>query len=186
MNLPNKLVTVRLITVPLIIVSLYLDSVYAKYTALFLLILAWLTDYLDGIVARKFNMQTKFGAFYDPFVDKILVSFTFIVLVDLKLIPIWLVILMLFRDYLVQGIRSMVKEEGVILKSEWSGKIKFILQMATLVIAAFLFALSYSYPSVGIWMYNVIFWVMVVATAEAYYALFEFLYKNKKIIKGWF
>ena len=97
----------------------------------------------------------------------------------------WLVILMLFRDFLVQGIRSMVKAEGVILKSELSGKLKFGMQMFTLIFATLLWALSYSYPSMTSWMFYAIFWVMVVATIEAYYALIEFLYKNKKVIKGW-
>lgn len=186
MNIPNKLVTARLITVPLIIISLYVDYFYAKLAATLLLIIAWLTDFFDGRIARKRGMQTNFGAFYDPFVDKILVTFTFIVLGDLNIIPMWLVILMLLRDYLVQGIRSMVKAEGVILKSEWSGKIKFVLQMTTLVFASLLWSLSYIYPSLNNWMLNAVFWVMIIATIEAYYALFEFLNNNKKTIRSWF
>jgi len=186
MNIPNKLTTIRFITIPLIIIALYIQTAAAAYFALVLLIIAWITDLFDGIIARKAKLRTKFGAFFDPFVDKILVSFVFIAMGDLGLIPIWIVILMLFRDYLTQGIRSMVKAEGIILKSEWSGKIKFILQMTTIVFATFLFALSFSFSSVKAWMYLAIFIVMVISTIEAYYALFEFLYKNRKVMKKWF
>lgn len=178
MNIPNKLTLIRFLTIPFIITTLYIQTKEATYTALTLLIIAWVTDILDGYLANKMGLRTKQGAFFDPFVDKILVSFTFIVLGDIGLVPMWLVILMIFRDYLSQAIRSMASINGIILKSEWSGKIKFGLQMTTIIFATFLLALSYSFNSVESWMLTAIFWVMVITTAEAYYALFEFLYKN--------
>lgn len=186
MNIPNKLTIVRLLIVPFIILSLYMQRVEGAYVAFVLLLVAWITDILDGYIAKKRKLSTKFGAFFDPFVDKILVGFTFLVLSDLGIIPMWLVILMLFRDYFTQGIRSMVGAEGITIKSEWSGKIKFGLQMATIIFATFLLALSYSFPNIKENMLIAVFWVMVVATVEAYYALFEFLYKNRKMIKEWF
>jgi len=183
MNIPNKLTLIRLLIIPPIIIALYLQTKEAAYVALILLVIAWITDLLDGYLAKKNTLTTKRGAFFDPFVDKILVVFTFIVLGDLKIIPMWLVILMLFRDYITQAVRSMANVKGEILKSEWSGKLKFGMQMVTLIFTSFLLALSYSFDSVGAWMLTAIFWMMVIVTAEAYYALFEFLYKNKKKLK---
>jgi len=183
MDIPNKLTLIRFISIPFIIIALYIQTKEAAYAALILLVIAWLTDIFDGYLAKKNGLNTKRGAFFDPFVDKILVVFTFIVLGDLNIIPMWLVILMLFRDYITQAARSLANVKGVILKSEWSGKIKFGLQMITLIFAAFLLALSYSFDSIGAWMLTAIFWMMVIATAEAYYALFEFLYKNKEKLK---
>ncbi|MBD3319020.1 CDP-diacylglycerol--glycerol-3-phosphate 3-phosphatidyltransferase [Candidatus Woesearchaeota archaeon] len=183
MNIPNTLVTIRLLLVPLIVIFLYIPL--TRMVVPFLVILAWVTDFLDGYIARKRGLQTKFGAFYDQFVDKILVAFSLITLGDLGIIPMWLVILMLFRDYLVTGIRSMVKAEGVILKSEWSGKIKFGLQVITIIIASALFALAPYSSFIAQYMYVIVFWTMVVATLEAYYALVEFLAKNWKVISSW-
>jgi len=185
MNTPNILTLSRLIIVPFVIISLYIQTEETAFIALILLIVAWITDILDGHMSKKIALQTKFGAFFDPFVDKILVSFTFIVLGDLDIVPMWLVILMLLRDYLVQGIRSMVMAEGTILKSELSGKIKFGIQMTTLIFSTFLVALSYSFPSIKDWMFTAILSVMVFAVLQAYYALFDFLYKNRQIIKKW-
>ena len=185
MNLPNILTTIRLITVPFILTLLFIDAAWAKYTAFALLIIAWITDIFDGRLAKSKNLQTKFGAFYDPFVDKILVSFTFIMMGWIRIIPMWLIILLLFRDFLTQGIRSMVKAEGKILKSEWSGKIKFGLQMFTLCLATFLMGYGYGHPEIIPWMLKVIFWVMIITTTEAYYALIEFLWKNRRVMKKW-
>ena len=183
MNIPNKLTLTRLLIVPFIIIALYMQTKEAAYASLTLLVIAWVTDILDGYLAKKNGLRTKYGVFFDPFVDKILVSFTFIVLGDLKIIPMWLVILILFRDYVTQAIRNKAGEKGIILESEWSGKIKFGLQMTTLIFAALLLALSYSFESIKTWMLTAIFWAMMVATVEAYYALFEFLHKNRRILK---
>ncbi|MBN2368701.1 CDP-alcohol phosphatidyltransferase family protein, partial [Candidatus Woesearchaeota archaeon] len=142
----------------------------------------WLTDILDGFIARKYNLQTRFGAFFDQFVDKIFITFGLIALTDLGFIPIWLTLPMLFRDYLVTGIRSLMNSEGKILKSEMSGKLKFGLQMLTILTATLLSALSLTNPDIKKWMYTVILWVMIIATAEAYYALIEFFWKNRKIL----
>lgn len=186
MNTPNKLTLVRLLTVPFLIIALYIQTKEALYIALILLLIAWITDILDGHLAEKRRLITKQGAFFDPVVDKVLVSFAFIVLGDLNIIPMWLVILMLFRDYVTQAVRGMAVSKGIILKSEWSGKIKFGLQIATIIFATFLLALSHTFEGVKEWMFTAIFWAMVITTAQAYYALFEFLYKNRQEFIRWF
>ncbi len=183
MNIPNKLTLTRFFTIPFVIIALYMQTKVAAYIALFLLVVAWITDILDGHLANKKRLGTKHGAFFDQFIDKILVSFAFIALGDLKIVPMWLVLLILFRDYIIQAIRGKASLDGTILKSEWSGKIKLGLQMMALIFTTFLIALGYSFESVGSWMLTAIFWVVVIITIEAYYALFDFLYKNKEKIK---
>jgi len=183
MNIPNKLTLIRFLIVPFIISALYIQTRESAYIALILLILAWLTDVLDGYFAKQSKSITKKGAFFDPFVDKVLVSFAFIALGDLEIIPMWLVLLMIFRDFATQAVRNIARSKGSILNSEWSGKIKFGLQMATIALATSYIALGYSYPAIKGWMPSAIFWAMAIATAEAYYALFEFLYKNRETLK---
>lgn len=172
--------------VPSIITALYMQTRESAYIALILLILAWLTDVLDGYLAKRNKSITKKGAFFDPFVDKVLVSFAFIVLGDLKIMPMWLVLLMIFRDFATQAIRNAANSGGVILKSEWSGKIKFGLQMIALIFAVLLIALSYTIEDVRKWMYPAIFWFMVIVVIWSYYALFEFISKNRQKIKNGF
>ncbi len=184
MNIPNKLTLIRFLMVPSIITALYMQTEGPAYIALILLICAWLTDILDGYLAKRNKSITKRGAFFDPFVDKVLVSFVFIVLGDLKIMPMWLVLLMIFRDFATQAIRNAANSEGAILKSEWSGKIKFGLQMIALIFAVLLIALSYTIEDVRKWMYPAIFWFMIIVVIWSYYALFEFLYKNRRIIFG--
>ncbi|MBQ1396372.1 MAG: CDP-diacylglycerol--glycerol-3-phosphate 3-phosphatidyltransferase [Eubacterium sp.] len=126
MNLPNKLTLARIIAVPFFIIA-YMTG--HSLIAFVLFILASLTDMLDGKIARKYDLITNFGKIMDPLADKILVYSAFCLMVEDGTIPGWMLIVILAREFLVAGIRTVAASEGIVIAAAMSGKIKTVLQM---------------------------------------------------------
>jgi CDP-diacylglycerol--glycerol-3-phosphate 3-phosphatidyltransferase len=177
MTIPNWLVMLRLILTPIVIILLFVEHPYAKISALILFAIAGLTDIIDGILARKLNQKTHFGAFMDPVSDKIMINALLITLMALQVLPLWTILLMITREFIVQVIRDAAKGEGKILKSEWSGKLKADMQGLTIFvgIAVLTFNLPVLYAEI----------IMYVTLIIAYYALVEFLTKNTATLRKW-
>ena len=129
MNLPNKLSIARVLCIPAVAVLLYLNDDTCRIVALVLFILASLTDLLDGHIARKYNMVTDFGKFIDPVADKLLVLTTLIMLVHLRMMPAWVVILVLCRELSVDGLRMVAVTQGKVIAAGPLGKWKTACQM---------------------------------------------------------
>ena len=132
MNLPNQLTLLRILLVP---VCLLLAGYGLYPTAAAVFILAAVTDALDGRIARKRHLITNFGKFADPIADKILVLSMMIVLCHQGLLPVWLPILLVFRELMVDGLRMVAAEQGRVVAAGWSGKIKTVSQMVLIVYA---------------------------------------------------
>ena len=126
MNLPNKLTIARVILVPVFIVF-YVLQWYIPAVLVFLI--ASFTDYLDGHLARKYNLVSNFGKIMDPLADKVLVYAAFALLVESHLIPAWMLIVILAREFTVAGMRTVAASEGIVIAAAMSGKIKTVLQM---------------------------------------------------------
>ncbi|MBQ4504991.1 MAG: CDP-diacylglycerol--glycerol-3-phosphate 3-phosphatidyltransferase, partial [Firmicutes bacterium] len=126
MNLPNKLTIIRMIAVPFFI-ALYMMGM--ALPAVILFILASLTDMLDGQIARKHNLVTNFGKIMDPLADKILVYSAFCMMVEDGTVPGWMMIVILAREFVVSGMRTVAASEGIVVAAGMSGKIKTVLQM---------------------------------------------------------
>ena len=128
MNLPNKLTVARIIAVPFFI-ALYMTEHY--FLALLVFILASFTDMLDGEIARARGLITNFGKIMDPLADKILVYSAFCLLVadDDHLVPAWMLAVILAREFLIAGMRTVAASEGIVIAADMSGKIKTVLQM---------------------------------------------------------
>ena len=107
MNLPNKLTTLRVLLVPFFVWFALAKVVpgYDKYIAVAIFIVASLTDFLDGMIARKYNLVTNFGKFMDPLADKLLVCAALICLVSKELLPAWMVIIIISREFIISGFR---------------------------------------------------------------------------------
>ena len=106
MNWPNRLSLIRIACVPVITLLMVLDSMmWTHYAALFLFIAASITDFVDGWMARKYNLVTNFGKFIDPVADKLLVLCTMIMLSWHGLLPAWIVVAVVFRELAVDGLR---------------------------------------------------------------------------------
>lgn len=124
MNLPNKLTLLRIVLVPIFVVVLYLNFPYNNLVALAIFILASLTDLLDGKIARKYHLVTDFGKFMDPIADKLLVTAALLVFVDWHMMPAWVAIVVIAREFIVSALRLVAASNGRVIAAGWSGKVK--------------------------------------------------------------
>ena len=140
MNLPNKLTMGRLAMTGLFVLVMSVPDSYIKENqlpdcritvALIFFLMASISDFLDGYLARKFNLVTDFGKFMDPLVDKILTSAVFIVLTKEDVVPAWLTITIIAREFLVTGLRLLASNQGALLSADSLGKWKTTSQIIT-------------------------------------------------------
>ena len=131
MNLPNKLTTFRVVLIPFFVVFVMSDLAGAasKWVALGIFIVASLTDFLDGYIARKQHLVTNFGKFMDPLADKLLVSAAMICFVELHRMPAWIVLIIIAREFFISGFRLVAAEQGIVIAAGWWGKFKTAFQM---------------------------------------------------------
>ena len=136
MNLPNKLTVVRMVLVPFFVASLLLSgsNESLKWVALVLFVVASLTDFLDGYIARKYNLITNFGKFMDPLADKILTISGMICLIELGRIPSWIVVIIVAREFIISGFRLIAAENGVVIAANYWGKFKTTFQMIMIIL----------------------------------------------------
>ncbi len=131
MNWANRLTISRLVLTVAFVLSLNSDWAYARTTALILFIIAGVTDFFDGEIARRYGVVTNFGKLMDPLVDKIMIAAAFISLVPLKAVPAWAAIIVVARDFLITGLRLLASSTGQILPAEPLGKHKTSWQIIT-------------------------------------------------------
>ena len=133
MNWANRLTIARLFFTFIFVAALSAEWPYGKTAGFVLFLLAGITDYADGKIARHFNMITNFGKLMDPLVDKIMIAAAFICLVPLKAIPAWAVIIIISREFLITGLRMLALSKGRILPAESIGKHKTAWQIITVI-----------------------------------------------------
>lgn len=179
MNLPNKLTCFRVILIPFFIVALMLPGVIPcnDYIALAIFIIASFTDMLDGKIARKYNLVTDFGKFMDPVADKLLVCSALICLIELGRIPAWMVIIIIAREFIISGFRTVAADNGVVIAASYWGKFKTVFQM----IAVCLLIVNIDNPVMQI-ITTIILWIAVILTVVS---LVDYLVKNKDILKDY-
>jgi CDP-diacylglycerol--glycerol-3-phosphate 3-phosphatidyltransferase len=133
LNLPNKLTSARLVLTMVFVAVLALPLPYKFSIGLVLFSIASFTDFLDGHYARKFGLVTTFGKLMDPLADKILMCSAFVVLCAENLIPAWVVVIILAREFLVTGIRLVATSQGAVLAADNLGKLKTVFQISTVI-----------------------------------------------------
>jgi CDP-diacylglycerol--glycerol-3-phosphate 3-phosphatidyltransferase len=139
MNLPNKLTLGRALVSPVFMALLLYDNVYSRYAALAVFLLASLSDILDGYLARRNGQQTGFGKIMDPIADKLLISVALVAFVALKLSSVWMVMVIIVREFLIMGLRTLVAYRGHIMESSVLAKLKTSSQMlAVLAVLVFI------------------------------------------------
>lgn len=136
MNLPNRLTILRVIMIPFFLFFLLYDITgeSSKYIALVLFILASLTDFFDGYLARKNNLVTNFGKFMDPLADKLLVCSALIAFIQLNKISSIIVIIIVSRELIISGFRVIASDNGVVLAASYWGKFKTATQMVMIIL----------------------------------------------------
>lgn len=177
MNLPNKLTLFRVILIPFFVFFLlapYFEG-YGNYIAVAIFIVASITDFLDGKIARKYNLVTNFGKFMDPLADKLLVCSALICLIQLELIPAWVVIIIIAREFIISGFRLIASDNGVVIAASYWGKFKTAFQMLTVIV------LILNIPNkVFIILGTVLIYVSLALTVIS---LIDYIAKNKEVLK---
>lgn len=147
MNLPNKLTMLRILLIPIMVVFAYisplqeidvfLDVTLANFLMVIIFVVASLTDFLDGYLARKYDQVTTFGKFADPLADKLLVMAALIILMNQEVVSGWLVIIIIAREFIVTGIRLLAVEGGKVIAASKLGKYKTATTMVAIIILFF-------------------------------------------------
>lgn len=176
MNLPNKLTMARILAVPVFIV-LYMMGHNIIATIVF--ILASLTDMLDGQIARKRGLVTNFGKIMDPLADKILVYSAFICMVQIGIVPGWMLVIILFREFIVSGLRTVAAADGTVIAAGKTGKLKTILQM---IAVPLLLLNNWPFSYIGILGDQIFLWAQLIMTIISGV---EYVYENRGVfLKG--
>ncbi len=202
MNLPNKLTVGRILLTGLMVAALllppggvcYAHFPYAKTLALAIFIVASLTDWWDGEIARRRNLYTNFGALLDPIADKVLTAAAFICFIEQKdahdnaLVQAWMVLVIVARDFLVTGLRLVASQQGVLLKAEWLGKHKTTTQMITIIIVLLGLAAREEWHCFGVdcekfnTVFSVtVFWLMLITVTLTLWSGIAYMYKNRQL-----
>lgn len=148
MNWANRLTLARLVLTILFVFSLSTAWHYGRTTALVLFIVAGVTDYFDGQIARRYAIITKFGKLMDPLVDKVMIAAGFICLVPPGAVPAWVATIVVARDFLITGLRLLASSEGMVLPAERLGKHKTSWQIVTVTFFLLLLAAREIWPAV--------------------------------------
>ena len=186
MNLPNKLTVFRIILVP-IMIFVWLFP-YEQFNFMFyefnfgpvslsslnivvlvIFALASITDMLDGMIARKYNMITTFGKFADPIADKLLVNTTLIIMASKHLIPVLPVVIMLGRDIIVDGCRMIASKNGVVVAAGYLGKLKTVSQMIAIILVLLN---NLPFELYGIPMASIVLWFATLTSVMGGYSYF--------------
>ena len=169
MNTPNKLTVLRFILVPFFLIAAYYEknqTIMLVSTVVFAI--ASFTDFLDGHLARKYNLVTDFGKFMDPLADKVLVAAALLFLVQIQRVDAWLVVIIITREYAISIIRAIAATNGKVIAASGGGKAKTVTQMAAIIM------LLLNIPFASIVMY-----ICVIITL---YSGVEYIWKNKELI----
>ena len=171
MNTPNKLSLLRCALIPVFMACMLIRFPYHYAAALLVFVLASLTDWLDGHLARKNGLVTNLGKFLDPLADKALTTTAFICFVELinsRSMP-WALMLILTREFMVTSVRFLAAKDGVVVAASFAGKLKTVMQMVSIIYLLTLMSLSgiVEYTEVMRWLYLggiALVWVATVAT----------------------
>jgi CDP-diacylglycerol---glycerol-3-phosphate 3-phosphatidyltransferase len=187
MNWANRITLSRLALTVLFVVALNSSWQYARTTALVIFLIAGLTDFIDGEIARRYGVVTNFGKLMDPLVDKIMMAAAFISLVPLKAVPAWAATTVVARDFLITGLRLMATSKGRILPAERLGKQKTSWQIITIIFFLALLSmaeLQYADEKATWWVRAwteagpVLVWITVALTI---YSAFAFTWRNREL-----
>ena len=165
-----------MVLVPFFVATLLLSKTNdtLKWVALALFVIASLTDFADGYIARKYNLITNFGKFMDPLADKILTVSGMICLIELGRIPSWIVVIIVAREFIISGFRLIAAENGVVIAANYWGKFKTTFQMIMIIL------MIMNIPQLKI-VTDIVMWI---ALALTIISLVTYINANKQILAG--
>ena len=175
MNTPNKLTVARMILVPFLVLFMLTGwgGEANRYISLAIFVVASVTDWFDGKLARKYNLVTNFGKFMDPLADKLLVCSALIALVDLGKLAGWIVIVIIAREFIISGFRLVASDNGVVIAASYWGKFKTTFQMIMIILLVL--DLPFKYMNI------INMAVVYIALALTVISLIDYIAKNYKV-----
>ena len=176
MNTPNKLTIARMILVPFFVLFILTGwgGDANRYICLAIFVVASITDWFDGHLARKNNLVTNFGKFMDPLADKLLVCSALICMIELDRLPAWFVIIIIAREFIISGFRLIASDNGIVIAPSYWGKFKTNFQMFMIIMLIIDLG-----TSTAVMIENVL---IVIATALTIISLVDYLVKNKQVL----
>lgn len=176
MNLANKITMFRIFLLPIFVISCYYDQ--SGISSLLIFLLGTFSDFLDGYVARKYNMITDFGKFIDPIADKILVLSAFIMFIDRGFVEPWVVIVVLFRELLISGFRMLAAKKNISIAADIFGKLKTTTQFFSVIF----FFLTIILINRNMYIIGKV--LLYVSVALTILSMINYLYKNREVFHG--
>jgi CDP-diacylglycerol--glycerol-3-phosphate 3-phosphatidyltransferase len=187
MNISNKITLSRIVLAFVFMFFLFCRGIMAKYLALFTFCLASFTDFLDGQIARKKNLESNFGRLMDPIADKILILTAFLAFVEMKIIPAWMVIIIIFRELVITGLRIIAATRGKIISASIAGKHKTASQIVAIISILIFLIIRESArvvwgPLSELWFRRVIFYLMLITVMLTLISGISYLARNKELL----
>lgn len=175
---PNFMTLSRVLVVPVIVVLLMYDNRITTFLAAVLFSAASITDYLDGYLARKYNLTSNLGKILDPLADKLLVASTLIMLVSLQFIPAWIACIIIGREIAVTGLRCVLAENGKDVAASWLGKYKTGFQIAAII------PLTIHYSYIGIQFSAIGFFFLYGALLFTVWSGADYFLKSRNLLQN--
>ena len=175
MNTPNKLTIARMIIVPFLVIFLLTGwgGEANRYISLTLFVVASVTDWFDGYLARKNNLVTNFGKFMDPLADKLLVCSAMICMIDPKRLPAWFVIIIIAREFIISGFRLIAAENGIVIAANYWGKFKTASQMIMIIL------LILHFDGIFVILEQIFIWLSLALTIIS---LITYIWQNRTVL----
>ncbi len=189
-NVPNMLTLSRIVLIFIFVllasarhIATFPPATFTmiKIIACSLAFIAGLTDFFDGFIARRYNLVTDFGALMDPLADKIFVTATMLIMVEVKLMPAWIAVIVISREFMVTGLRLIATQKGIILAADGWGKTKTFMQMIMIAIAGASWIEVFDLHTavwfgIKLWpVWNAYMWLIVAVTT---FSGFRYFFKN--------
>ena len=175
MNTPNKLTIARMIIVPFLVIFLLTGwgGEANRYISLTLFVVASVTDWFDGYLARKNNLVTNFGKFMDPLADKLLVCSAMICMIDLKRLPAWFVIIIIAREFIISGFSLIAADNGIVIAANYWGKFKTASQMIMIIL------LILHFDGIFVILEQIFIWLSLALTIIS---LITYIWQNRTVL----
>lgn len=178
MNIANKITVLRIALIPVFLYVLLSNMANNLLIALVIFVIASITDFLDGYLARSRNLVTKLGKFLDPLADKLLVISSMLAFIELGFLPSWVVFVIIARELIISVFRAIAASEGIVIAASWWGKLKTnsqILMIIVLLLREYISSSIFSTLNIA---------VIALATVFTVFSGLDYIFKNKQVLKS--
>lgn len=198
-NLPNLLTVSRIVLIFFFVLLANIDAAKINFIpvpeavsetchliAYLIAVLAGITDFFDGKIARRYKCESDFGRLMDPLADKIFIAATYVMMVDYRIVPAWIVVVVLAREFLVTGLRLLAIGDGVVIAADKSGKFKTAFQMFALLIGGAGWVKLWGFNIYEPTVWKLWYAVLLLVAFSTVYSGVSYFVRNYKLIRNKF